>query len=471
MRYLYIILLFAFSDFAHADFRRALDAMQLADGKNMIYEVEDAVKTKNNDGLALFLSSLQYDSKKNFLTYPQKPTTYSFVYPELVTSEQLPDFMKQLETAVNLADINVKFNFFRLQHYIANGKNYKKISDAELERFANLGANNAVSQRAMSKDKLSEAINDLEWLEKSAKLGSAYDTARLVDIYLGTLPDPYEPENPEKKPLPALIPDAEKGIYWLKRAAVITHNAGYVCKLADEYYEGKNIKQDKKQAYLWYVEAYSQTSFYKCSENGLLKMAIVGDLDKYNKELATQLKVNKTQGGYLEKAKNNIEQPVDLVLIQKEYAAIKRSIYEWSGNGLKLELFKDGTVKYGSTEGGYEWKVQPSKISDFLKEIKNAGFFELSNHISDSVPCDMGESWIDVTIRVSDRNKIKNIHYRSIRNLLLGSKISKIYKIQESYFPTQRLRCGIPRTDTLYTDCVNYDNNLLKYSQRYAFTK
>lgn len=481
-----ILLTLILSTNAYADFRKALVALQKTQGTEMLVAIEDAVKTKNNDGLSILLGTLS-DRLMNdeFFTTIAKGEHFFIDGREnenklLLGKNNIPELMSLLEQAASNADIETQFDFAVLKSKFNNKENRWNVSDEELETFSKLGvkkAENILSSKRLNRfysNKQPDLLAEFEILKKSAELGNIDSAARLAIIYLKWLPYEQSPDRVFFKEIPT---NNKKGIYWLKRYAANASLGDYAgpCKLADEYYSGDKIKKDIKQAYLWYMQSTFNSGWgiEDCTMDGLRNMAYTGDLEQLNAKLAQLLKEEDREQlrSYIHNLSGKLKSPRDLVLLKNPLN--KELLYSVRENRYSLEVYKSGKVKFEGF-GNYiapnvrvainsflvgrdEWTISNKELQELSRQLNALDIGLAKNYMLESVLCDTGEHWRYGLININTNKLSKTIGYSTVRHTFNTPILAKIFKIQESIVPTQHLRCGIQREDNNYKNCVAED--------------
>lgn len=483
------------SSLAQADFRKALDALQSVQGTEMLVEVEDAVNKNNNDGLSLFLGTLS-DRYRDGEFYIKNKTGNNFYlnsgdvkYHLLLGKNNIPELMGLLERAVSKSDIETQFDLALLKSKLTAKENRFNLSDEELKYFSKLGSKRA--KRYLEYKQLNVASGygekiprddeeNFKLFEDLANEGSPDAALMLAMIYLQWLP--YE-KHPIERFFKTVPSDDGKGMHWLKQYATraIAGDPIGACKLASEYYAGDKIKQDKRQAYLWYLESAFLTYWGadECTLDGLMVMAYAGDLDAYDKKLVHVIKSeddkdNQKVKGYLFGLRGKVSRPDDIKTMQN-MGVNDQLAYSVKEDRYSLDVYKNGQVNfegfgnYNDRVASYivgrdSWRIPKEKVKKLLSEINKEKVFDAPNYALESVLCDTGEIFRSGTIKINDGNRYKEIQYSTIRHSFSTSFMAKIFKIQENIVPTQHLRCGVARVDNDYKNCVAEDTWNIKHA-------
>lgn len=479
--------------FAYADFRKALDALQHIDGIAMMLEVEDAIKTKNNDGLSLFLPTLSARYKWGAFYIGKRTDINSRINDGgvhdtiLLNKDYIPELIGYLEKAVELSgdkDDQEALNYLKRQiAYVPtkpNPQNNVAPTKIEWEKLAsegNVGAVHQLASNTIFNAKQADA-NNITWVKKSASMGCKDSVLWLASLYLQ---DNYF--NKDMYPTidnslvlyrQVISPDDKEGMYWLKKAAIPpSANPNAACKIADAYYKGEKLTKNIREAYLWYIEA--NPKFNDCSAKGLHAMADANDLAQLNPELSNALKKNDPKILYelFWKVMQNTERPTDIKLALKEQvkanSATPQPVYSVEDNNYQLYLFADGKVQYRS-RGGYitgkdEWKIPKEKVKQFLTALEKTSIYYGRNEV-ESVACDMGERWrYGKIVTIKDKQPYL-VEYTTVRHAFYNPITAKIFKVQETFIPTQHLRCGSSKEDIDYKNCVTEDRITFENADR-----
>ena len=497
VKYILVLVVLLSPSLAQADFRKALDALQRAQGAEMLVELEDAVNQNNNDGLSIFLGTLseRYRDGEFYIKNRTGDNSYSnssnIKYHLLLGENSIPELMALLERAVSTSEINTQFDFAVLKSKLETKLNRFNLSDDQLAYFANNGSKRAqailVNKRLYADDKLdekalAEAPDGFKFIQQSASEGNLDAALMLAMIYLQWSPSE---KHPIKRFFKVVQPDGEKGVVWLKRYAVQAHvgEPAVACKLASAYYSGNKIKQDKKQAYLWYLESafntYSDAD--ECTLDGLRVMAYVGDLGSYNSKLVEVIKSevgesNQKTKAYLSSLRGKVNRPHDITVALKSEVD-EQLAYSVKENRYSLEVYKNGLVNFEGFSGADDrvasyivgrdsWRIPKEKVKELLAELTKGNVLEASNYAFEGALCDSGEIFRNGIVKINANNQYKEIQYSTIGHSFSTPFMAEIFKVQESIAPTQHLRCGAAKADYDYKNCVAEDNLNIKRADK-----
>lgn len=470
---------------AHADFHSALNALQQGNGEIMLAEIKNAISRHNYEGVSLFIHSIaaRYRNRA-FYVYPQ--ATKRNFYQDKTTDQHLlnegqaTELISLLTQVEPNADVESQFALHLLRLKINGAKGIADYPDQGLEKFALLGSEKAILIRASkSAIRLSSSLteeqlhNEFNWIIKSAEKGQSLNIGRLAVIYMRWTPSSQYP-NPDERLMDVTPMDTTQGIYWLKKAATMPETEGaYGCRLADEYLYGEH--QDIKQAYLWYLEAYAR-DYSDCAIYGLRNMAEARQLDEFDTALDEQLKVSQEPPyKYMNNLRVSHEPPRDLIDTSKETIA-SRPVYSSIDNTYRLDIYRDGQVQFQGWGNSYiqgqtKWRIPQAEFKSFMSELSKVGLDRIRQYSNENILCDTGETWRRGYVSVTTNDQTHVISYTTIRRSLHTPTLAKLFKIQETYVPTQHLRCGTPRMDDTYKDCVAADQMNFKMADESQATQ
>ncbi|MDI1299407.1 hypothetical protein [Methylotenera sp.] len=488
-----------FSFNASADFRLAIEAYQKRNSEELLAQVEDAVKTKNNDGLMLFFYAMNLDSFSSDYVSDGSKTTLKAI----LTKSQRNQLRELLVQASNNSNLDVQYylrrnsafyqDFFMLSLgkqieplkqdiKLSNdefSKAQRQIDDEYIKRgsqFTMLNASalsSSVAQHAEAGDAEIQMMLGLQYMN----VGKDSDN----DAHYGCQYQSKEPICQNKNEV--------KGNYWLKRAAKsydtniasgIDLFASQMCKFLSK--STTDNQAILKQAYLWALMGISERDYTQSrsclremSENGTLKLAapqlyaVWGDWKKENEILLN---------------KNN-ELPDWIVEIRKELAQSPMPIFEYAG----LEVYKDGRVLFGVPRASYGapykdlyMKVPPKTVQRFLSDLKKTGFYDWTvadyDHgiCGDFGACHAMEMTFKVRIGTDVRRVILNIaspgKLEPLDRKWVGvQRMATLYTLTEKYFPTIKLRCELGNSDKFREECLARNAEWLSIANAYPQAK
>lgn len=489
---LFVGICLSISNTAHADFRKAIEALQRKDGPAMLAEVKDAAEKKSNDGLMLFLSALSIDAstsaKSNLYesTKDKRPSTIK----SILTETQQQELFDLLMVATNNSTADAQY---LLARFIRSFHNPKQISLLKtIDEYANSGSLVAMYYSSASETNKAEA-------------GIPFSQFRLGLKYLNFVDyDGYGCNEPPADPI-CHSKDEDKGYYWLMQALKsyeakghddIGVYAGAVCDLLRQ--NPKENKAELKQAYLWCVTGINsggQSSWRllgKMQQAGKLKIAapevdaiwgtsVKQDKDRLSKAL--NLTEHKELPNWLVDARNELAKK-DLPVFS--YYADDYMQYE-------LDVYADGRVSlgFGEVNNGYPghepgsisfvdtkkdflMKVSPAIVSEFIVDIKKIGFYDwpLNNQIPSF--CDNFDPTrcLPKRYQVTVRNgtKYRRVYLSGLawdiakigggrdKETPVTTRIAQVSALVEQYFPTQGLRCNLSASEEYKHACLQRDN-------------
>lgn len=470
---------------AHADFRKALDALQAQDGNKILMEIKDALDHKNDDGIILFLGILK-----------QYPKTWR---PNL-TEPQQNELFDYLEKATTQSSLQAQYRLA----VISRLNDYPKPNSPEaiheeqaliqrLEPIANKGyapaAYHLYEHRSpKSKD---DQENALKWLIKAAELGSTEAAFKLGMKYLNVVDDYYGCMSNE--PSLCLPKDETKGWYWMQKAAMQANERNI--RLGDFAYEMGNLyrrgiagnKPNLEQAYLWYVFGIDKVSLISSTNFGssealnykinlkLAEMQQMGGLKEINQQL-DRLWANATERTHILALENQVKIPK---LFGKKDKKIKDkpvfSKFEANGTEKLLDVYADGRVNFTHDHLPTDMentetlrKIDPRKVKEFLNKMVGLGFYNapLTNYepFSDEVRL---RSIYLLTIRNS-KNQRSLFRYNpgTYYDAILDISLAGFLGLAEAYFPTAKINCSLSPSDFLQSKCFKFHDEIHKNSKQ-----
>ena len=411
-----ISLLF-FTQTAHADFRKALDAYMARDGATMLKEVKDAVDKKNDDGIILFLSLLKQ--------YPKtwRPTLNETQQVELFNYLEKAAIYSSLQARYRLAVISRtestprpkstdSSEAFATWQGVRQREEPKEIEDeiTRLEPVANKGYAPAAYhlfysyvlqhgvlsyQKLSSKQHNSPALdaailanndNALKWLTIAAELGNTGAAFVLGMKYLNAAEGYYcsTPPCPPK--------DEAQGWHWVQEAAkqVGEHDL----RLGSLAYEMGNLYRqgvagnipNVEQAYLWYLLSYDRYSLF---DNSAIAAKPLQEMEKAEQLKQFNASVNTVDD--IRKAKKTARLPM-LYLGHRHAHTAKSPIFSYTEihltkNPIKmLEVYPNGEVRLlisdsetfiDAQNNAETWKkISTKKVNKFMTRINELKLFK-----------------------------------------------------------------------------------------------
>lgn len=212
---------------AQASFREALDAYQNRDGKAMLAAVKEAVETKNDDGLMLFLMATNLDASTSEFDAGTRKTKSTL--RAIVSKQQWKEMHALLKQAANNASVDARYYldmksqfspFYRQKIHIGTMRQAYKEAQA---KYAEAGSYEAVQlmdfngnypQKGENKENFLKRSE--HWLIKYASLGDARSQLRLGLQYHNYVGD-FGCDLNEKGPICRAGTNEKKGDYWLKK--------------------------------------------------------------------------------------------------------------------------------------------------------------------------------------------------------------------------------------------------------------
>lgn len=479
---LFTILILLASSHAHADFRKALAAYQVRDGKTMLEEMQTAVNEKNSDGFELFVSVLETDSwlasSSEFTLSP---------VGKLLSKQQLNNFVRILK------------------YYSATNQN-----PSTLERLLNyLRMSNAIEHKEIS------AMYGSEIFKKAYFSGSITNKSigEAVSYLLG-----YSGNNRKN----SIEKNEAKGLRLLKEALsrpdAYLYWGGYSHAISqyyyDKYLQNKNISF-LRQAHAWGVLGYTHKNFFKGylvdqSPEAIKEMQKNRLLIKVAPELDAALSIPykpsdkesiELRAKAIWQSIDNVEMPILIRnnhktdLNNQPVISLTRINYDtWqsmmgdeymTGAGtsilnFSIEIYKDGRVMYlqgfkGMPMFGHAknvdvlMKISPQEVDELQSKIMNLTSKAplVSIGMQEYRYCRIRESCGTAEYEISfTQNYAVSVHhgekYRTVK--YLGSNLTptfaRIFRMMEERIGTAQYRCGTDQLNDYYQYCINKDNEI-----------
>ena len=473
-----------FSQNALADFRKAIEAYQNRKGEELLAQVQDAVNTKNNDGLMLFFYTLNLDaftSEYDFEAGGSKTTLRA-----ILTKSQWNQLREMLVQASDNSSIDVQYY---LRKHIAFYQDFYRLTlgkeidpsqpDSKLSNDEFSKAERQIDDEYVKRGSQFAILKASSSLEQSADAGNAELQMRLGLEYMNVGKDSdngahygcqYKSQTPRCQ-----NKDEVKGNYWLKRAAKsydtnvvdgIDLLASQMCLyLSKSAYNNPSVL---KQAHLWALMGINERG-YTASRSCIDDMQITGTLKLVAPQLDAVWGDWKKENSIL--LNKNNELPDWIVEIRKELAQSDMPVFEYRG----LEVYKDGRVLFGTPRAIYGapykdlyMKVPPRLVQKFLSELQKTGFYDWTvadyNHgfCGDFGACDAmqmtfttrnGTNVHRVILNIASAGKLEPLD----RKWLGVQRMATLYSLSEKYFPTEKLRCELGNSEKLKKECLARD--------------
>jgi hypothetical protein len=478
----------AFSINVHAGFRKALDAYIARDGEVMLKEVKDAVDKKNNDGLMLFLYSMDLDAYSS--EYDFDNGGWKSGLKTMLSKNQWDGLRELLTQATNNSSVDLQYYLrrglfaddFRRQILSANLHQIESNKKLSNEQFSE--AYNKVATEYASKGSklaiLDASILVLPELDKKADAGDVDIQLMLGLMYMHDTNSQYGCKyvKPTYK-ICDLPTDELKGYYWLKRAAQSyetksNFNSPQFANEMCEFFRNtaKGDKAKLRQAFLWAQMAVNESANFYANQC-LDEMQQAGDLKLVAPKLSDAWSDFNTRSKILYKP--DLEEFPDWIIeIRQELAKKDMPVFEYAG----LEIYKDGRVLYGFARTPYRdelMKVPTKTVQKFLSELKKTGFYEWTPKDFNRGICgDMGDcSELNTWFTARKSTKVKRLFFflhnpsrkfgriDQQKDWLDIQRMATIKVLVDKYFPTQQLRCGLGGSEERKKECLDFDNQWL----------
>lgn len=481
-----------FAQNASADFRKAIEAYQNRDGLTLLAEVQDAVTTKNNDGLTLFLYASLLDSGTS--EYDSENGGAKSTLKAILTKLQWNQLRELLIQATNRDSLDTQYyfrretqfnkDFFRLSlgkkidpnnldpklsnkeysdarqkidgKYVSSGSQYAKLKASRLP--------STIEQRANAGHTLIQMNLGFEYMNYGTK---RTDNADYGCQYLS------------KKTI-CQSKDEVEGNYWLKRAAKsydtyeirgVDLFANQMCRFLSS--SANNNQAVLKQAYLWAIMAINERGNSQ-SRSCLTTMRRKNILKLAAPKLDAAWSDGEKLNAILYSKANEL--PNWITEIRKELTQADLPVFKTGG----LEVYKDGRVLLSfvplhgtpyNTPSSFKVphiNAQPETVEKFLADLKKTGFYEwkvtdyIHGYCGDFDACHMmertfitrnGNSVHRVILDIASPGKLEPLD----RKWLGVQRMAILYSLTEQYFPTKKLRCELGSSEKLKKFCRTRD--------------
>ena len=474
---------------AHADFRKALDALQNRDGVTMLKEVKDAVDQKNDDGIILFLSLLKQYPKtwRPMLNEAQQTELFNCLEKAAAQS----GLQAQYKIAViprkenNPPPIPAGTNKDREPWYEARKQEkLKEYQDeiAKLDPVANKGYAPAALHlyfnyaHHLTKSK-ADQDNAMQWLKKAAEFGNPIAAYLLGMKYLNIRDNQYGCRTNSHDNL-CPPKDEAKGWYWVQEAAKRATEPSIMLlddlalNIGDLYMQGvAGNKPDYEQAYLWYQRMPSGfTSDTSPVWPKLEKLRKLGQLKRLNPALdkawgsastwqeavklkavlnAWQIKSHKLPK-LMQQGLNKINQPSPVFSMSTirwyqpnaSYAHVVLDVYEDGHANLLI-----GDPEFDEKNNELWMKVDTHQVKAFIHEVQNLNLGNKPWIWPSCVGC--VENRTDfVSFNYGGVAKTVEIVSATFANKEISNpEVSGLLKTIEKYYPLSKLICDVDAGD------------------------
>lgn len=459
---------------AHADFRKALEAYQNRDGATMLKEVKDAVDTKSDNGLHIFIMQLrQQFLAKSFLSEVEidkekKEHINLYSFSTLLTEEQSIELVSLLDRAVQAMPRNndyfesriamIAMNFARQQlrnneHYIARSNALRELA---IEAKGKLNDRQVIESIALTEYEFCEpnATAQLECLKLAAELGEPYTQSDLGLLYLGEKDKAKYSNLKTYSLITSVKADIKTASYWLKQSvsnSQFPEAPSAHCVIANRYQNGTDTQPiDLKQAYLLYLWDYlGNSGDGECAKDGLISMLNDGSLSKvapaYYKLWLKNNKLWKTSAPPPLEGVKKLELP-KLKSIKNQPS---KFVFSYSGYGGQIYICSNGIVIF--KQGLFtidEWQIPSSEVDELVEAVRDLNFMDLPLYQGSVVDDKNGR----FELNFSDKGQSKTIH---------GDNTNfsyKVYQIINKIIPNPYMSCNDINKPCFYKSFASYKN-------------
>lgn len=468
---------------AHADFRKALSALQSLDGTTMLSEVKDAVDKRNDDGLILYLGILKMYPKtwRSILDTNQQSALLSY----LETSTAQSSLQAQYRLAVIARKVNnpppipAGTNEDREPWYEARiQEKLKEYQDEiiRLEPVANKGYGPAAFRlyvnyaRNPTKSK-ADQDNAMKWLEKGAELGHPIAAYLLGMKYLNIRDDYYGcSTNPNNDLCPPK--DEVKGWYWVQIAAKRANETSVMLledlalNIGNLYMQGvADNKPDYEQAYWWYKRV-PKASIHSPVWAKLEELKKLGKLISLNPDLnkvwtggTTWQEAVKSQDvlNAWKKSPNKLPKLMQQGLTKSNHqspvfsmATIRWYLPNPGYAGIVLDVYEDGRAnlimgdpEFDESNNELWTKITPYHARKFFNEVQNLKLKDLPWIWPSCQGCIENRTDIVTLNNRGDTKTVELVSATFANKKESHPEVRRFLKVVEKYFPLYKLQCDV----------------------------
>lgn len=502
---------------AHAGFREALSSLQHKDAELMLTEVEKAVKTKNYDGIYLFMPTLSSwyfkgefvpkavrdeaitklaqvkektwvnitvdNSWASFLTESQQLRLARSL--QLVRGLDFPyqEILRQL--LLTLPESN------QLQEIDEKTKHANEQAKAEIAA-GNLGENNLDTKNATHQERLAA-------IKYAASLGSLSFQVLLAQLQSGEQRNNYGFNALAQSGIVKLNKEiAYKLLEDIAKSSDLAWQDGDgICLVGDAYRDGLfGREKSNKEAYLWYLR-------------GMLRGQSGGAI--CDDRMQAAYKQNWVQLYDAENVKNIVLMNNRTYFYKFDETQAPKSIVDYQSQqdlpilqidvefpNYRLKVYEDGRVEYSTIRentaahwlypqsneksskvsvylltqpklirGKYSWEIGRKQVKALMGDLEKIDIYSIPLKNNAGCICDAGEASVVTQIIARKDKKEKRMNFYSwllSRNAkekyLTYDAEDAIKTIVEHYVSTQDLRCGDKVLGEQYLDCVAADEKI-----------
>lgn len=469
-----------FSTTVQAEFRKALDAYVAKDGGTVLREVKDAVDKNNNDGLILFLSSMNRDAYSS--EYDFDNGGWKSGLKTMLSKSQWDELRELLVQATNNSSVDVQYYLrqwvfgddFRRQYLNANSRQVAEGKKLSNEQFSE--AHKKVIDEYVAKGSRLAILDGATPLEKKADAGDVSLQLTLGMKYLHDMNTYSGCMNASPSDGICQSPiDETKGYYWLKRVAQSYETRAdlsidqFTSAMCEFFRNANGDKSKLRQAYLWALMGLNESKNFE-ADYCLRKMQEAGDLKLVAPKLSEAWSDVNERSKIL--YKSELKELPDLIVEARQGLANKdMPVFEYAG----LEIYKDGHVLYGLARDPYKdalMKVPSGTIQKFLSELKKTGFYDWTPKDFNGGICgDMGDcSNLRMLFIARKGSSVKRLLFSlsnpsrkfgridQQKDWLDIQRMATIKVLVDKYFPTQHLRCGLGGSEEKKNECIDLDD-------------
>ncbi len=475
---------------AHADFRKALTAYQNRDGQTMLKEVQDAVDTKNDDGLILFLSVLETDKWVARISDNNGGISAPL---DILFGKDILNFIEELNHVVLISSIEakIKYHHLWLAYVYDGGSGYI---------------------RTMREEDFINKINIKEYGRIEEKLSPTAEKLHQARLLLtGDKNSPYKPTSIQiqaqaMRLLKQALKKPDAYLYWNEVAYPLS-----------QYYLEKYRKTKKttelKQAYLWamqdiasHEENQSIDTLYKLHQQGLLQI-VAPEVDAYFRNggelndsqpstypsgttrlLQSNIKAVEMPS-LIKHYKLNLNQTPVISFIKSDNPYCTTDIYASARDSLdsyRFDVYQDGRLNLilgkqcgkarGKLQGETLIKISREQVAKLLQDFETLGFSQapLLTPSPQKIPLNVRLGMTDTAIygnynvTMVEKNNLRTVQHASpYKESINGTPFFiKAFALLDKLIPTQQYRCGTEKNSKFYAECVKHDNLLMQYANQ-----
>jgi TPR repeat protein len=492
------ISLLLFAQTAHADFRKALDALIKHNGKNMLHEVKCSVDKNDNDGLLLFISALNMSAEtanKHYLGHAgQAKKDYIAGWELILSKSEQASLIHMLEIATKQHSLTAQYDLLPVKFRVIPSNwtqdNRKAIVDLEVlaEKGYGLAATDLylLTKQPSNKTQSTEENKVSEkWLEKSANLGDPFANFALGMQLSGIVDINQKPCSSSS----CQSINEEEGYARLKKALMDVRLDNPFFPMGDLSIAMGDLMRkgvrgqpaDLHQACLWYLfgkkNQYDTAYYFSQVYNQRLDdMSNAGEIVNGCKELnevwpdlkQRDLLIRKKQFELPALVKQKLESTSEPVFsVRRNFVPVYQAYY---AHQYILDIYSNGQIKFrlggqaDDTNQEVVWKISSKEVEQIVGKIHQLHFEQWAQWNGGLLDDFDGTHKYTFSLR-GKNDSYKEVHFIN-GGLTVDEKLRliQLLKLIESHFNSQAWHCELGGDD-YKKECHAYDKeslNLMK---------